>query len=104
LIGTLISNTKASRAPRCGATSTMLGRLWLKAYINPPPGTRMKLLHSNIWWSDMVDLISKGFTYAKGLNHIGKTFNVLLTFGVVVVMHLSMRSAQNTMGTRGTPE
>lgn len=32
------------------------------------PYTRMELLHSNTWWSDGVDLLNKGFTYAKGLN------------------------------------
>lgn len=33
-----------------------------------PPRTRMELLHSNMWWLDGVELLNKGFTYAKGLN------------------------------------
>ena len=32
-----------------------------------PPRIRMELLHSNIWWSDGVELLKKGFTYTKGL-------------------------------------
>ena len=26
----------------------------------------MKFLHSNIWWSDGVELLEEGFSYAKG--------------------------------------
>lgn len=30
-----------------------------------PPRTKMELLHSNIWWSEGVDLLNKGIDYAK---------------------------------------
>ena len=32
-----------------------------------PLRTLMKLLHSNIWWSDGMTLIKNGFTYGQGL-------------------------------------
>lgn len=40
----------------------------VKGLYQLPPCTRMELLHSNIWWSDGVELINKGFTYAKGID------------------------------------
>ena len=33
-----------------------------------PPRTRMELLHSNVWWFDIVELLKNGFTYPQGLN------------------------------------
>ena len=39
----------------------------VKGIYQLPPCTRMELLHSNIWWSDGVQLINNGFTYARGL-------------------------------------
>jgi hypothetical protein len=32
-----------------------------------PPCSRMELFHSNIWWSDGVELLKNGFTYPRGL-------------------------------------
>ena len=32
----------------------------------------MELLHLNFWWSDMVELLNKGFTYATSLNLYSK--------------------------------
>ena len=32
-----------------------------------PPHTPMKLLYSNIWWSDGVRLINNEFTYDQGI-------------------------------------
>ena len=40
----------------------------VKGLYQLPPRTRMELLHSNIRWSEGVDLINKGFPYAKGLH------------------------------------
>ena len=31
------------------------------------PRTRIELVHSNLWWSEGVDLLKKGFTYLEGL-------------------------------------
>lgn len=39
----------------------------VKGIYQLPPRTRMGLLHSNIWWSDRVELIGNGFTYSKSL-------------------------------------
>ena len=44
----------------------------------------MKLLHSNVWWSDGVKLLKNGFTHAQGLNLLGKVLNALMTFWIVV--------------------
>ena len=38
-----------------------------KSIYHLPPRTKMELLHSNIWWSDGVELLKKGFSYSKGL-------------------------------------
>lgn len=44
----------------------------VKGMYQLPHRSRMELLHSNIWWSDVwsdgVELLNKGFTNAKGLN------------------------------------
>lgn len=42
----------------------------------------MKLLHSNIWWSDGVDLLNKGFTYTKDLYISSKAFSMLMSYGI----------------------
>ena len=34
-------------------------------YQLPPPRTKIELLHSNIWWSEGVDLLNKGIDYDK---------------------------------------
>ena len=47
-------------------------KIIVKGTYQLPPHNRMELLHSNIWWSDWVELINKGFTYAKGLNFYRK--------------------------------
>lgn len=47
-----------------------ISKVWkvmVKGIYQLPPRTRMELLHSNIWWSDGVELIGNGFTYSKGL-------------------------------------
>ena len=33
-----------------------------------PPRTKMELLHSNIWWSECVELLEKGIDYDRGLH------------------------------------
>jgi hypothetical protein len=43
-------------------------KIMVKGLYQIPPRTRMELLHSNIWWSDGVELLKRGFTYAKGLH------------------------------------
>ena len=42
-------------------------KVMAKGIYQLPPRTRMELLHSNIWWSDGVELINNGFEYARGL-------------------------------------
>ena len=47
-----------------------IGKAWKRMVNNTyqlPPRTRMELLHSNIWWSDGVELLKKGFSYSRGL-------------------------------------
>ena len=39
----------------------------VKGLYQIPPRTRMELLHSNIWWSEGVELLNKGFDCHKGL-------------------------------------
>ena len=41
-------------------------KVMAKGIYQLPPRTRMKLLHSYIWWSDGVEFINNGFTYVKG--------------------------------------
>lgn len=43
-------------------------KVMVKGVYQIPPCTRIELLHSNIWWSDRVELLAKGFAYAKGLH------------------------------------
>lgn len=47
-----------------------IGKAWrtmVKGTYQLLPRNRMELLHSNIWWSEGVELLKNGFTYAKGL-------------------------------------
>ena len=41
-------------------------KVMVKGIYQLPPHTRMELLHSNIWWSDGVELFKNGFIYGKG--------------------------------------
>ena len=59
------NNTKVLQGQGYGATSAEHGKMMVKGTYQLPPRTRMELLHSNIWWSDGVELINKGFTYEK---------------------------------------
>lgn len=43
-------------------------KIMVKGIYQIPLHTQMELVHSNIWWSDGVELFNKGFTYSKGLN------------------------------------
>lgn len=40
----------------------------VKGLYQIPPCNKMELLHSNIWRSDGVELLNKGFTYSKDLH------------------------------------
>ena len=42
-------------------------KVMVKGVYQLPLRTRMELLHSNIWWSDGVELIKNGFPYTRGL-------------------------------------
>ena len=42
-------------------------KVMAKGIYQLPPRIRMELLHSNIWWSDGIELINNGVEYAKGL-------------------------------------
>ena len=52
-------------------------RRMVKGMYQIPPWTRMELLHSNLWWSDGVDLLKKGFTYLEGLEWHRKGIQVV---------------------------
>ena len=68
----LANNIKDSLDPRHGDILTKLVEPWLRAF-TPPPHTLLKLLHSNIPWSEDIQFINNGFTYASahGLHHKG---------------------------------
>lgn len=40
----------------------------IKGIYQIPPHIKMKLPHLNIWWSNGVEPLNKGFTYVKGLH------------------------------------
>lgn len=40
----------------------------VKGLYQIPPRTKMEVLNSNIWWSEGVELLTKGFEYHKGIN------------------------------------
>lgn len=60
----------------------------VKSIYQLPPRTRMELLHSNIWWSEGVEL-NKGFTYDKGFH--------LFRQGIRVVDDISDSNMHNTI-------
>jgi hypothetical protein len=43
-------------------------RVMVKGVYHILPRSRIELLHSNIWRSDGVELLDKGFAYPKGLH------------------------------------
>ena len=48
-----------------------IGKAWkimVKGLYQIPPRTRMEVLNSNIWWTEGVELLNKGFAYHKGIN------------------------------------
>ena len=42
-------------------------KILAKSIYQVPPRTRMEVLHSNIWWSDGVELLKEDFSYSQGL-------------------------------------
>ena len=44
----------------------------VKGLYQIPPHTQMELLNSNIWWSEGVELLNKGFDYHKDINFYRK--------------------------------
>jgi hypothetical protein len=46
----------------------------------------MELLHSNIWWSDGVELLKKRFSYSRGLELYPKTFGAWTMYRIVTKM------------------
>lgn len=64
-------------------------RRMVKGMYQIPPRTRMELLHSNLWWSDGVDLLKKGFTYLEGLEWHRKGIQIVDDIWVVEVRTLS---------------
>ena len=66
-----------------------IGKAWktmVEGLYQLPPRTRMKLVHSNVWWSDGVELLRNGITHAQWLNLYRKDINALMTFGIAVKM------------------
>ena len=48
-----------------------ISRAWkvmVKEFYQIPPHTKMKLLNSNIWWTEGVELLKHGFAHDKGLH------------------------------------
>ena len=43
-------------------------KIMVKGFYQIPPRTRMEVLNPNIWWTEGVELLNKGFAYHKGLN------------------------------------
>ena len=63
-----------------------IGKAWkimVKGTYQLPPHNRMELLHSNIWWSEGVELINHDSHMPKAWNYIVRVFVVWMTCGTV---------------------
>ena len=47
-------------------------KVMVKSLYQIPPRTRLEVLNSNIWWTEGVELLNKGFDYHKGLKFYRK--------------------------------
>ena len=56
----------------------------IKGLYQIPPCTQMKVLNSNIWWLEGVELLDKGLAYHKGINLYCKEMRCVEIYGIVI--------------------